>query len=50
MEYITKFVNFKKLLIFGTEGVGKTTMTTVLAENNFQEEEPSKESKYIINK
>ena len=45
MEEETKFILFKKLLIFGTAGAGKTTMTTVLSENSFKEQEPSKSSK-----
>ena len=45
MEKEPIFYLFKKLLIFGTEGAGKTTMTTVLSENSFKEQEPSKNSK-----
>ena len=45
MEKELKFYLFKKLLIFGTEGAGKTTMTSVLSENSFKEQEPSKNGK-----
>jgi GTPase SAR1 family protein len=45
MENIPKFFNFKKLLIFGCKGVGKTTLTSALINNAFIEEEPSKEGK-----
>jgi len=47
MDNNPKFVLFKKLLIFGAEGVGKTTLTSVLESNNFTEEEPSNGGKYI---
>lgn len=50
MENSPKFSNFKKLLIFGTEGAGKTTLTSALYNNAFIEEEPTKESKYIYYK
>ena len=38
-----KFLSKKKLLIFGSEGVGKTSLTSVLRDNDFKEEEPSVE-------
>ena len=40
-----KFILFKKLLIFGAEGVGKTTLIYILEHNNFPEEESDIESK-----
>lgn len=45
MDENLKFVLFKKLLIFGGKGVGKTTLTSFLSSNEFKEEEPSKNSK-----
>jgi GTPase SAR1 family protein len=45
MEYIPKFILYKKLLIFGDGGVGKSTMSLVLQCNDFVEEQPSKGSK-----
>lgn len=38
------FLYHKKLLIFGSEGVGKTTLTSILEDNDFEEELPTKES------
>ena len=43
-----KFVLIKKLLIFGGQGVGKTTLSSFLQINNFNECTPSKNSKYIF--
>jgi len=45
MEEEPNFFLFKKSLIFGTQGAGKTTMTSVLSENSFKEQESSKNSK-----
>ncbi len=45
MEEKHKYILFKKLLIFGGKGVGKTTLTSFLSSNEFKEEEPSKNSK-----
>ena len=42
------FLFHKKLLIFGSEGVGKTTLTSILEENDFEEEIPTKESNKIL--
>lgn len=43
MEDDVKFLNYKKLLIFGSEGVGKTTLIKVLNDN--KEVDPSEDSK-----
>ena len=43
-----EFSSFKKLLIFGTKGVGKTSLAKTFQPNIFEEEEevePPKESK-----
>lgn len=54
MEGQPNFFPTKKLLIFGSEGAGKTTLTSMLKDNDFKEESPSKEGIksiyfYIIN-
>lgn len=38
------FLHYKKLLIFGTEGSGKTTLTDILSDNVFKEKSPSEKS------
>lgn len=48
MDNSDRSILFKKLLIFGAEGVGKTTLTFVLQHNSYSEEEPSVESNYIL--
>lgn len=45
MAEVKNFIYQKKLLIFGSEGVGKTTLVTSLNENVFKEEEPSEYGK-----
>lgn len=43
-----EYASFKKLLIFGTKGVGKTSLAKSFDQNYFFEEvEPSKDSKKI---
>ncbi len=44
-ENIPKFVLYKKLLILGDGGVGKSAMTSVLESNEPIDEESIKESK-----
>ena len=34
-----EFASFKKIVIFGSEGVGKTSLKTKLETNNFEDEE-----------
>lgn len=43
MEIDSKFRNQKKLLVFGSEGVGKTSLSSILNSNEFNEEEASTE-------
>lgn len=43
MEIDSKFLCQKKLLIFGSEGVGKTSLSSILNSNEFNEEEASTE-------
>lgn len=44
MEQEPKFILFKKLLIFGAKGSGKSTMSMILDKKEFNEEEPAVES------
>lgn len=44
MENNLKFILYKKLLIFGAIGVGKSTLTFMLENNGFAEVNPSDES------
>jgi GTPase SAR1 family protein len=48
MDEKLKFILFKKLLIFGAQGVGKTTLSSVLLHDSFKDEESSKNGKYIF--
>ena len=43
MEEEPNFLPTKKLLVFGSEGVGKTSLTSVLQSDYFKVEEPSTE-------
>jgi GTPase SAR1 family protein len=43
MENRSKFLYQKKLLVFGSEGVGKTSLSSILNRNVFNEEEASTE-------
>ena len=45
MEKNLKFILYKKLLIFGASGTGKSTLTFMLENNGFVEFEPSEEGK-----
>ena len=45
MEDDVKFLYYKKLLIFGSEGVGKTTLSSILEDHPFKEERPSIQGK-----
>ena len=46
MEEEKNIIYHKKLLIFGSEGVGKTTLIKTIDENAFkEEEEPSENGK-----
>ena len=48
MDEKLKFILFKKLLIFGCQGVGKTSLSSVLSFGTFKEEESSKNGNYIF--
>ena len=45
MENNLKFILYKKLLLFGAIGSGKSTLTFMLENNGFVELDPSEESK-----
>lgn len=52
MEQEPKFILFKKLLIFGGKGSGKSTMSMILDKKEFNDEEPAiegQEGKYKNN-
>ena len=38
MDNVPEFVSYKKLLIFGTEGVGKTSLTKSIEKGAFTDE------------
>jgi GTPase SAR1 family protein len=44
-----EFISYKKILIFGSEGVGKTSLTTRFENEYFQEEIPSTASNLLYN-
>ncbi len=46
MEKNAKFVIFKKLLIFGAKGVGKTSLTSVIENNKIEEDNDDKDEGY----
>lgn len=43
-----EFISFKKIVIFGSEGTGKSTLTSRFDNNYFKEENPSDSCKYIF--
>ena len=49
MESQVKFVSYKKLLIFGSEGSGKTSLTKRLEKGSFQEESTSENCNIVFN-
>jgi adenylate kinase family enzyme len=46
MEEAPEFVSYKKVLVFGAEGTGKTTLTKFIEKGTFSEETHSEKSKY----
>ena len=44
MEYNGEFLSFKKILVFGAEGSGKTSFVQRIEKRYFTEEQPSQES------
>ena len=48
MENLPEFVSYKKLVVFGAVGVGKTTLTKSIEKGTFSEEiTPSENRKFI---
>ncbi len=45
MEKSKEYASFKKVLIFGAVGVGKTTLTNYIENDTFSEESPTEDSK-----
>ena len=41
MESNNEFIFFKKIVIFGAEGSGKSSLTSMFENMNFSEESPS---------
>jgi GTPase SAR1 family protein len=50
METKIEFVSYKKLIIFGSEGAGKTSLTSRLESGSFKEESPSTDCKIFFSK
>ena len=48
MENGPEFVSYKKLLIFGTESVGKTTLTKSMEKGAFTNESHTENGKLIL--
>ena len=46
MEEAPEFVSYKKVLVFGAEGTGKTTLTKFIEKGTFSEVTHSEKSKY----
>lgn len=42
-----EFLSFKKIIVFGSESVGKSSLTSRLEQQNFTEEPPSNSSNFI---
>ena len=43
-----EFVSFKKVIIFGAKGTGKTTLSEMIETGKFSNESPTEESKNLI--
>ena len=41
------FISFKKVIIFGAKGAGKTTLSKMIETRQFSNESPTEESKKI---
>jgi GTPase SAR1 family protein len=48
MENIPEFVSYKKVLIFGAEGTGKTTLTKSIEKGSFSEESHTENGKSYL--
>lgn len=48
MDNSDEFVSYKKVLVFGAQSTGKSTLTERLIKNVFIDQNPSKESNLYI--
>ncbi len=48
MENSPEFISYKKLIVFGAEGVGKTTLTKSIEKGTFSEDITHSENRKII--
>ena len=48
MDSKVEFASYKKMIIFGSEGTGKTSLTTRLEIGSFKEESPSTDCKKLF--
>jgi type IV secretory pathway VirB4 component len=48
MDECEEFISFKKLIIFGSKGSGKTTLIKLLEDNVYTFEEMTENSKFIF--
>lgn len=48
MENSPEFISYKKLLVFGAEGVGKTTLTKSIEKGTFSEDITHSENRKFI--
>ena len=48
MKKKSDFIKYEKLLIFGTENSGKSTLSYYLERNKFNEEKPTEEGKHFF--
>ncbi len=49
MENSPEFISYKKLVVFGAEGVGKTSLTKSIEKGNFSEDITHSESRKFMN-
>jgi GTPase SAR1 family protein len=48
MENLPEFISYKKLVVFGAVGVGKTTLTKSIEKGNFSEDITHSENRKFI--
>jgi GTPase SAR1 family protein len=48
MEHSPEFVSYKKVIVFGAEGSGKTTLTKSIEKGSFSEETHTENSKHNL--
>ena len=47
MEELSKFISYKKVLVFGTSGTGKTTLSKYIEKGTFTNESHTENGKKI---